>query len=144
MITLTGIREAFEPCRHAPSHPAPDTVTWPPALPCFRSASAWSVESVTFESGSRLEQIDECAFCENGLRSILIPSSVGVSGERSFSWCRSLEFVEFGSGSRLERIDKSMFEDSRVSFSLVSRQFTRSTNGRNSRKNSGSICWRKK
>jgi hypothetical protein len=35
----------------------------------------WSLESVIFESGSRLEQIERFAFCESGLKSIVIPSS---------------------------------------------------------------------
>jgi hypothetical protein len=43
-----------------------------------------SLESVTFESGSRLERIEEYAFCESGLTSILIPSSIVVLGEMSF------------------------------------------------------------
>jgi hypothetical protein len=35
-----------------------------------------SLESVTFESGSRLERIEESAFCESGLKSIEIPPGV--------------------------------------------------------------------
>jgi hypothetical protein len=46
--------------------------------------------SVTFENGSRLERIEECAFHKCGLTSIEIPSSVVVLGTESFSWCNSL------------------------------------------------------
>jgi hypothetical protein len=88
-----------------------------------------SLESVTFENGSRLERIEEYAFYESGLKSILIPSSVVVLVERSFYMCNSLESGKFESGSGLERIDKSMFEDSRVSFCSVSQEFTRSKQG---------------
>jgi hypothetical protein len=37
-----------------------------------------SLESVTFESDSRLERIEESVFCESGLKSIEIPSSFVV------------------------------------------------------------------
>jgi hypothetical protein len=81
---------------------------------------------VRFESGSRLERIEESAFCLSGLKSILIPSSVVILGKWSFSVCKSLESVTFESGSRLERIEKSMFERSRVNFGLLSQELTRS------------------
>jgi hypothetical protein len=67
---------------------------------------------VTFASGSRLERIEESAFRESGLKSILIPSSVVVLGKASFRSCNSLESVTFESGSRLERIEESAFYDS--------------------------------
>jgi hypothetical protein len=85
-----------------------------------------SLESVTFESGSRLERIERFAFYGSGLRSILIPSSVVVLGERSFSWCKSLESVIFESGSRLERIYQWDFEDSRVNFWSICQGLMRS------------------
>jgi hypothetical protein len=84
---------------------------------------------VTFESGSRLERIEEYAFHGSGLKSIDIPSSVVVLGKQSFSRCNALESVTFESGSRLERINKSMFEHSRVSFCSVSQEFTRCKKG---------------
>jgi hypothetical protein len=74
---------------------------------------------VTFESGSRLERIDEHAFCASGLQSIVIPSSVVALGKSSFSSCWRLESVVFESGSRLERIDEFAFSGSRASFSFV-------------------------
>jgi hypothetical protein len=64
---------------------------------------------VTFESGSRLERIEESAFQSSGLKSIVIPSSAVVLGKSSFRDCRSLESVTFESGSRLERIEESAF-----------------------------------
>jgi hypothetical protein len=54
---------------------------------------------VKFESGSRLERINESVFAESGLKSIVIPSSVVASGE-------SLEYMAFENGSRLEQTDE--------------------------------------
>jgi hypothetical protein len=68
-----------------------------------------SLESVPFESGSRLERIEEYAFSWSGLKSILIPSSVVVFGKCTFYECKSLESLTFESGSRLERIEESAF-----------------------------------
>jgi hypothetical protein len=49
-----------------------------------------SLESVTFETGSRLESIEKSVFHGSGLRSVLIPSSVVVVGqELSVSACHS-------------------------------------------------------
>jgi hypothetical protein len=67
---------------------------------------------VTFENGSRLERIEESAFCGTGLKSILIPSSVVTLGKGSFCRCKSLESVTFENGSRLERIEESAFRQS--------------------------------
>jgi hypothetical protein len=83
-----------------------------------------SLESVTFERGSRLERIKEDAFCASGLRSILIPSSVIVLGKESFCVCKSLESVTFENGSRLELIEESGFHGSglrsiEIPFSVV-------------------------
>jgi hypothetical protein len=68
-----------------------------------------SLDSVSFESGSRLERIEEMALCGSGLSSIVIPSSVVVLGTESFRECESLEYVIFESGSRLERIEEMAF-----------------------------------
>jgi hypothetical protein len=84
-----------------------------------------SLESVTFENGSRLERIEESAFYGSELKSIEIPSAVVVLGKASFYGCKSLESVTFESGSRLERISESIFAGSRVSFPSVSEAFTR-------------------
>jgi hypothetical protein len=71
-----------------------------------------SLQSVTFESGSRLERIGESAFSWTGLKSILIPPSVVVLGKYSFDECMSLESVIFASGSRLEQVEESAFRRS--------------------------------
>jgi hypothetical protein len=64
---------------------------------------------VTFESGSRLERIEESAFSESGLKSIEIPSSVVNLGKWSFYQCKSLRSIGFESGSRLQRIGADGF-----------------------------------
>jgi hypothetical protein len=48
-----------------------------------------------FESGSRLQRIEQSAFSKSGLISILIPFSLVVLGELSFYQCNSLESVIF-------------------------------------------------
>jgi hypothetical protein len=78
-----------------------------------------SLESVTFESDSRLERIEESAFGESGLKSILIPSSVIVLGKASFYGCNSLESVTFESDSRLERIEEFVFSRSGLKSILI-------------------------
>jgi hypothetical protein len=88
-----------------------------------------SLESVIFESGSRLDRIQEFAFSGSGLKSILIPSSVFVLGKGSFLGCSSLESVIFESGSRLDRIKECAFPKSM--FYSVSQEFTRSKKNRN-------------
>jgi hypothetical protein len=85
-----------------------------------------SLESVAFERGCRLEQIEEFAFWGRGLKSIEIPSTVRVLGKKSFSSCRSLESVTFENGSQLERIDESVFAPSPVDLHLVSSRFAMS------------------
>jgi hypothetical protein len=56
--------------------------------------SAKSLESVIFESGSRLERIEESAFAESGLKSIEIPSSVVVLGKESFCKCKNRSCIQ--------------------------------------------------
>jgi hypothetical protein len=71
-----------------------------------------SLESATFESGSRLERIEESVFHGSGLKSIEIPSSIVVLRKSSFYGCKSLELVTFESGCRLERIEEYAFHGS--------------------------------
>jgi hypothetical protein len=80
-----------------------------------------SLESVIFESGSRLERIEGLAFAESGLLSIVIPSSIVAMGDGSFYGCKSLKSVSFESGTRLELIDESAFLGTLL-FSVVSPQ----------------------
>jgi hypothetical protein len=70
------------------------------------------LEYVVFEEGSRLERIEESAFRETMLHSIVIPRSVVVLGKSSFTWCKWLESVVFENGSRLERIEALAFQSS--------------------------------
>jgi hypothetical protein len=77
---------------------------------------------VVFEGGSRLERIEESSFSINGLKLILIPSSVIVLGKSSFHVRMSLEQIVFESSSRLERIDRSVFLASPVNFELASEE----------------------
>jgi hypothetical protein len=81
-------------------------------LPESSFAKCQSLESVLFESGSRLERIEQSAFEKSGLKSIVIPSSVIVLSESSFAKCESLGSVTFETGSKLERIEKSAFYES--------------------------------
>jgi hypothetical protein len=79
-------------------------------------AGDYGLESVAFESGSRLYEIEESAFLETGLKSIVIPASVVVLGKLSLAGCRRLKSVTFESGSQLSRIGELAFSRS----SLVS------------------------
>jgi hypothetical protein len=71
-----------------------------------------SLESVTFESQSRLKRIEERAFAENGLNGISSPASVEIICEFAFSECESLESVTFESGSRLREVGRCRFSGS--------------------------------
>jgi hypothetical protein len=82
-------------------------VLWKSSFSC-----CMSLESVVFESGSRLERIEESAFQRSGLKSIVIPSSVVFLGNSSFCDCESVESVIFENGSRLERIEESTLQRS--------------------------------
>jgi hypothetical protein len=59
----------------------------------------------TFESGSRLSQIENEAFAQCGLIDLVIPASVEVLGEKAFSKCRSHFSARIESGSRLSQIE---------------------------------------
>jgi TPR repeat protein len=125
---LKRIEESAFHCRSWPPCPLTSIVI-PSSVVVLGKCSfstCTSLESVTFESGSRLERIDESAFHGCALKSIVIPSSVVVLGKESFSGCKSLESVTFESGSRLERIEEAMFADTRTNFRLISEGLTRS------------------
>jgi hypothetical protein len=78
-----------------------------------------ALESMTFESGSRLERIEQSAFSGSRLKSIGIPFSLVVLGKDTFYGRESLASVTFGSGSRLEWINQSVVHAARVSSSLI-------------------------
>jgi hypothetical protein len=71
-----------------------------------------SLESIGFESDSRLERIEKSALAASGLKSIVIPSSVMVLVNECLCKCKSLESVLFEPGSRLERIEDNTFRES--------------------------------
>jgi hypothetical protein len=54
-----------------------------------------SDSQVTFETGSKLQRIEELAFWQTGLKKMTIPSSVEVIGENCFRLCESLREVTF-------------------------------------------------
>jgi hypothetical protein len=65
---------------------------------------------VTFEPGSKLSSIGNCAFGDcSSLSSICIPSSVERIGKCCFLRCTRLQLVSFESGSRLSRIGDNLF-----------------------------------
>jgi hypothetical protein len=78
-----------------------------------------ALETVVFESGSRLELIGDSAFDRSGLHSIIFPSSVVVLGKRSFCCSASLGRIAFDDGSRLERIEESAFAGCPLSSSAL-------------------------
>jgi hypothetical protein len=64
-----------------------------------------SLSSVTFESGSRLQCIEESTFRESGLTSITIPSSVEMLCKLCFAQCHSIESITFENDLKLSRIE---------------------------------------
>jgi hypothetical protein len=86
---------------------------------CFEK---WkSIQLVSFESPSRLIQIESEAFSFSRLRSIEIPQSVEILRSSCFLWCDLLVSVTFESNSRLIQIGRNAFHRS----SLVSIEIPR-------------------
>jgi hypothetical protein len=73
---------------------------------CFCQST---IETVKFDSGSRLKQTEKLCFKSCSLQSICIPSSVGILCKSCFRNSR-LQPILFESGSRLKRIGESCFE----------------------------------
>jgi hypothetical protein len=74
---------------------------------CF--ARCESLESVTFESASKLSCIPFGAFSDIAIKSIHVPASVEILAESCFSHCRFLESITFESISKLQRIERWAF-----------------------------------
>jgi hypothetical protein len=74
---------------------------------CFKCKS---LELVLFESGSKLQRIEECAFQESNLTAITLPASVEVLCKLCFYLCKSLRSVLFESDSKLHQIEELVFE----------------------------------
>ena len=71
-----------------------------------------SLQTVTFEKGSRLKTIEESAFEDcTALTSIEIPASVERIEDRAFKGCSKLATVTFEKGLQLKTIENSTFED---------------------------------
>jgi hypothetical protein len=67
--------------------------------------------SVTFESSSKLQRIDEFAFSGSSLSTIQIPATVEVLYKSCFYFCRSFASVTFESNSQLQRIEEFAFRE---------------------------------
>ena len=83
------------------------------------------INSVEFESGSKLETIDKSAFkgCNN-LKSIVIPASVTTIGAYAFSGCTNLTSVTFEEGSKLETLDKIFYNSDIAEYNSAITEFT--------------------
>ncbi len=68
-----------------------------------------SLESVTFEQGSRLYAILESAFYKSGLTSVVFPKSLAFIGENAFMCCGLLNEAVFEEGSDLQQIGSYAF-----------------------------------
>ena len=85
---------------------------------CDLSSSLKTIPTRTFKGCSNLRNInlptglatiDQEAFRESGLQSVVLPASVTSIGQGAFQECKSLSNVEFGSG--LNTIGKEAFRD---------------------------------
>jgi hypothetical protein len=70
------------------------------------------LQSIIFENGSKLNRIEESAFYQSGLKSIVIPSSVEIFGRSCFQECKSLKSVSFENESKLSCIEEFAFSES--------------------------------
>jgi hypothetical protein len=60
-----------------------------------------ALNSIVFESNSRLRRIESGAFYKSSLESILIPRNIKIVGSKCFSNCESLSSLRFELNSRL-------------------------------------------
>jgi hypothetical protein len=74
---------------------------------CFNGYESRFV--LEFESGSKLQRLEEFAFMMTHLEKIEIPSTVEFIGNRCFYGCNSLCEITFESGSKLQRIEEYGF-----------------------------------
>lgn len=68
-----------------------------------------SLQSITFEKGSKLKTIGEFALRQTALTSIEIPASVETIEEGAISDCSSLPTITFEKGSKLKTIGEGAF-----------------------------------
>jgi hypothetical protein len=69
---------------------------------CFGKCS--SLCEITFEAGSNLKEIANCAFMRCSIKSAAIPKSVERIGKYCFGGCRLLHEVAFESDSKQELV----------------------------------------
>ena len=69
-----------------------------------------SLQSITFEKGSKLKTIGEFALRQTALTSIEIPASVETIEEGAISDCSSLPTITFEKGSKLKTIGEFAFQ----------------------------------
>jgi hypothetical protein len=86
---------------------------------CFSCCNLLS--SITFESDSRLIQIESSAFSFSSLQSIVIPRSAELLCSSCFSLCKSLSSITIESDSRLTRIESSAFSSSSLQSIVIPR-----------------------
>jgi serine/threonine protein kinase len=77
---------------------------------CFYECE--SVCEIIFETGSKLQRIEEHAFSSSGLKTIRIPSSVEFIGEHCFYECKSL--CEIGFEGNVKLIEGNAFDSCRA------------------------------
>ena len=98
----------FESCTSLTSIEIPasvETIGWI----AFRNCT--SLQTVTFEKGSKLKTIETYVFYCTSLTSIEIPASVETIEEDAFLGCSSLKTVTFEKGSKLKMIQYNTFRD---------------------------------
>ena len=70
-----------------------------------------SLQSITFEKGSKLKTIGKGAFVNSPLTSVEIPASVENIGESAIGACSSLSTITFEKESKLKTIGKHAFTE---------------------------------
>ena len=74
-----------------------------------------NLTTLTFEEGSNLTTIGNCAFCGNNISSLTIPNSVTSIENYAFSYNRNITTLIFEEGSNLTTIGDSAFYENNIS-----------------------------
>lgn len=77
-------------------------------------ASNKTITTVEFDKNSSLQTIDNYAFFDSSLESIIIPSSVERIGKQSFADCSKLNYFDFEENSNLKSIKNDAFLNSMI------------------------------